>query len=442
MIPTKPPIPEHMQKYFAKKKYYDKVLSPNAMWNVYLRTIDVEPLMPYYLWTNIYPFDLAQLGIGLIFSITGINFDALKLGFTWSTPTWTELSWGILIKFEPIDWTIFFPELGDFDLFLDLNFLEEFIPQTLKKAYYGKSKYDESFYDPSHFIEMITSTIWRLRQMNPSDPLYRQTIMELAELLGIQEATLTFITDKVNMILAAQEQTFILGLGILDISILQEPEDGYVKFTFTDHAGKTHEVYIKNLSDLLYGLILDVTPLGYGILLPEEDIHRLDEETGDIRFLSFLYTKNETIRNTLPLLPFSFSNYQTFNEMANVHANQRVSQYDALNHLRNLLENWVAMNIPLEEANPMTIRQYQNAILQYFGWLTKRHTWGMDIYKQMSEEEYKNFWIKYWVAQGLRESTLNKLYDGMELWKKAILREKQNLGKLIQQTRKALSLPP
>jgi len=428
----KPPISEYMQKYLMKRKYYEKVLSPSAMRNVYLRTIDIEPLMPEYIWLQIAPFDLAQLGIGLIFSISGFEFDALMLGFIPVLPSLNELEWGILIKFEPIDWASLFPELGSIELEVETWFLS--------KAQYDISSYDTSYYDPSLFREVIANTLFKLRQMNPTDPLYKQTIEELAELLEISTYTLGFISDKISLLMAAQEQTFILGLGILGFSRLQEKEGVFVKIKFTDYNGVEHEVKVRHLSDLLWGFILGITPLGYGLLLPDRDILKMEEGKYNPRLIDFLLKKADAIQNSLPLLPFSFSNYQTFNEMANVHANQRVSQYDALMYIRNFMENWVEMNIPPDESYPTVIRQYQNAVLQYFGWLTKRHTWGMDIFKQMTEEEYKDFWIKYWTAQGLKESTLETLYEGMGLWKKALLREKLELGNLIQKYRKALSL--
>jgi len=436
----KPPISEYMQKYLMKRKYYEKVLSPSAMQNVYLRTIDIEPLMPDYIWLQIAPFDLAQLGIGLIFSISGFEFDALMLGFLPTLPSLTELEWGILMKFEPIDWTAHLPELGDINLLIQTWFPEEYRPQPIEKAQYDISRYDMSYYDPPLFRETITNTLFKLRQMNPTDPLYKQTVEELAELLGMSTHALWFISDKISLLMAAQEQAFILGLGILGFSKLQEKEDGFVKIRFTDHEGVEREVKVRHLSDLLWGFILGITPLGYGLLLPDQEILKLEEDKYNPRLIDSLLKKADAIQNSLPFLPFSFSNYQSFDEMANVHANQRVSQYDALMYIRNFIENWVKMNIPPDESYPTVIRQYQNAVLQYFGWLTKRHTWGMDIFKQMTEEEYRDFWIKYWTAQGLKESTLETLYEGMGLWKKALLREKLELGNLIQKYRKALSL--
>jgi len=436
----RPYISDYMQKYFMKRKYYEKLLSPNAMMNVYLRTIDVEDLVQRNIWLQIAPFDLSQLGIGLVLSISGFEFDALMLSFLAELPNLDELMRGILVKFEPVDLTYVFPELGNVDLQIETWFPEEYRPKTIEKAQYDVSQYDVSYYDPLIFREVIANTLFRLRQMNPSDPLYRQTIEGLAETLEISTYALWFVSDKISLLMAAQEQAFILGLGVLGYSRLQEKEDGFVKIRFTDHEGVEREVKARHLSDLLLGFILGVTPLGYGLLLPDQEILKLEEGKYNPRLIEHVSTKASLIRDSLPFLPFSFSNYQTFNEMADVHANQRVSQYDALMHIRSFVEDWVEMRVPPEERNPVTVRQYQNAVLQYFGWLTKRHAWGMDAFRQMTEDEYARFWMGYWTAQGLKESTLQSLYEGMKLWKRALIRERSSLGELIQRYRKGL--PP
>ncbi|MEM4500563.1 MAG: hypothetical protein QW512_00335 [Thermofilaceae archaeon] len=436
----RPYISDYMQKYYMKKKYYDKLLSTNAMMNVYLRTIDVEDLVQRNIWLQIAPFDLAQLGIGLILSISGFEFDALMLSFIAELPEPDELMRGILVKFEPADLTSEFPELGNVDLQIQAWFPEEFRPKTLEKAQYSVSQYDASYYDPMLFREVITSTLFKLRQMNPSDPLYKQIVEELAEMLEVSTYALWFVSDKISLLMAAQEQTFILGLGVLGYSRLQEKEGRFIKIKFTDHDGVEHEVKVRHLSDLLLGFILGITPLGYGLLLPDREVLKLEEDKYNPRLVESVTTKASIIRDSIPFLPFSFSNYQTFKEMADVHANQRVSQYDALMHIRKFIEYLVEMRIPPEERNPVTVRQYQNAVLQYFGWLTKRHAWGMDAFRQMAEDEYVRFWIGYWTAQGLKESTLQSLYEVMKLWKRALIRERVRLGELIQKYRKGL--PP
>ncbi|MEM2474793.1 MAG: hypothetical protein QW407_02615, partial [Thermofilaceae archaeon] len=124
----RPYISDYMQKYFMKKKYYEKLLSPNAMMNVYLRTIDVEDLVQRNIWLQIAPFDLSQLGIGLVLSISGFEFDALMLSFLAELPNLDELMRGILVKFEPVDLTYVFPELGNVDLQIETWFPEEYRP--------------------------------------------------------------------------------------------------------------------------------------------------------------------------------------------------------------------------------------------------------------------------------------------------------------------------
>jgi intein/homing endonuclease len=136
----------------------------------------------------------------------------------------------------------------------------------------------------------------------------------------------------------------------------------------------------------------------------------------------------------------SNSNYHKPEEMTDYHKSMKTSQYDILQTQRKIIENWVARQIPPEEANPVRIRQYQNAVLQAVAWRAKRHKWGYGGWKAMDDATFKGWWLQYWKGQGLNESTLESLYTRMEVWLKRLQEEKVSLGEKVKTTRQRLAL--
>jgi hypothetical protein len=126
--------------------------------------------------------------------------------------------------------------------------------------------------------------------------------------------------------------------------------------------------------------------------------------------------------------------------MIDYHKSDKANQYDLLQSQRRFIENWVYARIPSDEANPTRIRHYQNAVLQAVCWRAKRHAWGFDSWKYMTEDQFKEWWLNYWSTQGLSKDTLNNLYEGMSPWLKNIRENKLYLGKKVQETRKRLAL--
>jgi len=240
-----------------KKKYYEKTLSENAIMTTWTRLLDVEPLFTSYVWLNLAPFDLSQLGIGLLNAILPMDFQPLNIGFEFKIPTIDETLQGIWAKFG-------------------------------------------------------------------------------------------------------------------------------------------------------------ITPLGYGLLLPKDSIYKLIDGKKNPPFIKLLIDKMTRIKNSIIYTTYAYSNYNRPEEMIDPHKSDRTNQYALLHQMRRHIENWVYEQIPPEEANPLKIRQYQSAVLQMISWKAKRHRWGYQGWEAMSDEDFLEWWLRNWEAQGLNRQLLLKLQEGMK----------------------------
>jgi hypothetical protein len=189
------------------------------------------------------------------------------------------------------------------------------------------------------------------------------------------------------------------------------------------------------------GLILGIVPLGYGLLLPREtSVYKLIDNRKNPPIIKVIVEKVKGILDRFILTTWAYTNYNKPEEMQDYHKSQRTNQYDMLQTQRSIIEDWVEQQIPPEEANPIKIRQYKNAVLQYISWKAKRHKWGFEGWEAMTEDEFKGWWKGYWKGQGLNDSVLETLWQRMIVWLKGIRQQKTELGQKVQQIRKRLAL--
>jgi hypothetical protein len=442
-----------------KQKFFEKTLSENALWTMYLRAIDLQPLFSETVWLNLAPFDLSQLGLILLTYIAPFEFQPLSICFFYETPTVDEVLQGIWAKFEPLVWEVATPiewQIGmplewgipyNFMLsildYVKVNVSEEYqsfwFKNLLEPARYGISYYDKSFYDPELEREAIRRTMYRLRLMRTLDMSWKNIVEYTTSFLNMPDAISKMIYNRIMMHYAVQTQSFMLGLSVLGKSRLSEVRGDYATAYFTDIDANTHELKFRTLDHIQMGFILGVTPLGYGVLLPKKSIYKMPNGKLNPPILNLLISKMRKTINGMTLLPWAYGNYNKPEETLNYHKSERTAQYDLLQTQRRTIEEIVERMIPEDERNPIRIRQYQNAILQLISWRAKRHRWGFDLWKNMTEEQFREWWLGYWGSLGLNTSTLTSIYEGMELWVSRLRREKVSLGEKVKRTRLQLA---
>jgi len=434
----------YSDEILKKVKYFEKTLSRDAIYTTYLRSLDVAPLFAQYVWLQISAFDLTELGIGLLHDILAVDFQPYAIDFTYVAPDISEVFQGIWAKFEPVDFGKLYDWTADFEKYIRENITEErqteVIEGRMRKAFYGLTQYGRSFYDPVVAREMLRATFWKLRLIRRPDISFQKTIDEITELIRMVGVTDEHLFNRLMMAMSAQIFSFTLGLSLLGVSTLTETEEGWGVVPIKTAKGEVYNLYFKTLDQLQMGFVLGVTPLGYGLLLPEQSIYKLPEGKRNPTVIKVLVNKIKGIINRLTYVTWAYSNYNKPEEMLNPHKSERTTQYHELLTQRHFVERWVANRIPPEEANPIKIRQYQNAILQAVAWRAKAHKWGYEAWRYMSEEEFKEWWLTHWKRQGLNETTLKALYEGAQIWLKRLREEKLEVGSKVKQSRLRLAL--
>jgi hypothetical protein len=427
-----------------KQKYFEKTLSQSAIYAIYLRHLDTAPLFAENIWLQIPIFDLSALGLGLLYNILPIEFLPFPIDFQYQSPTAEETLQGIWANFVPVEFARMYIWMTDYREYILENMKEEYqfdmIMESPKKAVYGETLYTKGIYDPPVQREFLRSTFMRLRLLRKPDISYRDMLQDLAEYLRMAEVTDEHVWNRLMLIYAAQTQAFVLGLSPLGIGRLSRRDGDMAVVTIMDARGNIVDVKFRTLDHNQIGFILGLTPLGYGYLLPrDESIYKMPDGKKNPQIIDIVKKKIRGMRDRYVLTTFAYTNYHPAQEMSDYHKSLKTAQYDSLQTYRSMIEDWVERQIPPDEANPARIRHYQNAVLQLISWRAKRHRWGWEGWKAMTEDEFRDWWLGYWKQQGLNESVLRNLYEGIEPWLRKLREGKLELGERVKRLRRTLA---
>ena len=416
-----------------KAKYHAKVISEDAIYSNWLHTIEVEDLLPVWVWLDIPEFNLSALALSLLFDITPSEFEPLPLDFDVELPSPEEFLQGILLEINSIDLSEIFEWLQSLEQYIEEVFEEYFsdqiIPSRMEKGYYGEVKYDYAYYDPPLVYEFLRSTFLKLFKERKTFPSLKQDYENLKDTLNMNPHIVQHLFNRISMITSAQKTTFILDYGVLDQSFLgEEVEEGVKqgKVGFIDYNLESKEVGAYTLDHIQYGFYLDITPLNNGFLIEKKaeakTMYKQVEVTtytgyslkGKPPFLDLILHKITRIKNTFRHTSIAFANYTKPEEKVDYRVSERTDQFASLQMIRYLVENAVDDLIRQEETNPVKIRAYKSATLQLIGYKTKRHKWGFSGFTLADMESFKDWWLKHWEQQGLNRNLLEEIYRRIE----------------------------
>jgi hypothetical protein len=261
-------------------------------------------------------------------------------------------------------------------------------------------------------------------------PHRKMFIETMSRTLDVNTDVARFVHDKMALVADTHVICFTLDYSLLDVSQLCEQyelDSTMGKSYFVNIDNQIVSVAFKNLADAQYGLILDITPLNYGYLMPEEDVYEHSPEM----YVASVEDKMARFRDRLMLTPLALTNYQTGEEAADYTKNERLEIWGNLMGLRYTIEaivkNWIDNNVT--ELDIITRRKYVTAVLQLVGHVGKRHKWGYKVFRIMSDDELKQWWVDYWGQQGLDRSVLEKLWSLVAPLLPAIVAKKLELGR-------------
>ena len=459
-----------------KQKYHAKVLSDNAIFNNFIRTLDIEDLVAFYVWLQIPEFNYSSLAFSLLFDINPCETGSVDIDFNALLPEINEMLQGILVNFEKIDVCAEIDYLSDIIKYILDNIKEEYQEDLIKyrilKGRYDESLYGYSYYDPPAVREFMRKTFIKFFVERTNYHTIKNDLEDTAKQLNLNLEVAKYIFNRISQVINTQSQVFILGYGILGYSYLAEfkptinyckydegqygecyyapnrlsdlLDNGYAVSRFVNYDIDIQEFGLTSLDQVQKGFILGVTPLGYGYLLPRETIYKLVERKlseiftilGSPDVVRFIDEKSRRFINRLKYTAFAFANYQKPEERRDYRKSMRADQWMNLQLLRYMIENIVDPIIRKYESNPVKIRMYKSATLNLISGKAKRHTWGLEGVKALSEEEFKEWWLNHWSSYGLNKNVLLEIYEAIKPWLPQIRSLKLDLGRKVQEIRR------
>lgn len=460
-----------------KKKYQEKIMSFDAEFTLFLRFLDIYDLMLDWGWFTIPQIDYLSIITSLIFDIDLEEIEPIKFEFDWRFPTPEEWEKGVnivIIKYKP-------PYPRRVEDFLKEEIKKEY-QETIegtrpKKGRYGITKYGYSYYDPQAVREFLRNFITYTFKKYPyrfykeyideyilryeralglppkkKPPLFAsrdELIKTMGEAVKVNPFIPLFLITRFSIIASTFMECFTLGYSVLNFSKLCRTGSKGVVPALT-HEGKLAEFEGKYLSHMMWGFILNYTPLGFGLLIPKDDLFALPERRltpeyaveGSPDFTYFVYDRVLRFRSRIFISPMAISNYAKPEERMDYSKSDRVTIWGTLMGLRYTLE-YLVLNYLGKVAPAMPQfdkRKYVSAVLQLLGHLGKRHKWGYNIFKYLTSEELRDWWLRYWEEKGLDINILSKLFDMVKVWLPPIVRQKVELGKKLRLQRLGIPL--
>jgi|GEM_PF-1597470 len=442
-------------KQRAKRKYAEKVLSLSAMDLMYQRILDVEDWTWDWMWQYIPLFIDLDISSLFIFAISPEELLPMSLDFKIELPTIEEWLEGIRLKFVPIAigdyWKTFMyeyfelvvPPVLDYPTAIEHivppEYEEYFKKEESKKARYGVTKYGEGYYDPPVIREFMRATFLEIFKRKPRLKRLRDWLKEVKRTQDFAEWVPASAYHRIALLHEILYNDFILDFGLLNISVLHPKEEKGRSVEIEDYEGVSRTVEYETLPDAEMGFILDISYLNVDYLIPR-DFRYKKTVVGVTPYHTWFSDKK--VRDFIAryrATHIGFINYQRIEEMMDWHKSERAEQYGELQRIRYTIDSMVTNILKDKDVDAFRLNLYRRAVNQLIGHKKKRHKWGYDGWKAMSEEEFKNWWIEHWVRQGLNRDLLNLLYERLIKICQYLRDESEELGKRLKRTRERLA---
>jgi len=439
----------------TKRKYWCKALSESA-WGTNLWVMfNIFDHFSFWIDFTLSDTLLSSLLSLLFFDIPLI--DVVPWGLAWNVevPTAEELSRGVLVRLERktvrealIEWLRRYYEIAlglspeeveervsrlSLELEAILKVPEEAITKVFKpevsamvletrprKAVYGVTRYDESYYDPQAVREFLRSTFEAWMQKRGSYDEVRLRLRTLAKTLNMYEGVVEDIFNRLSMFDSIKESCLTWDYGWWDRTLWGPEEYGSPPepvVEVTDFYGRKVRLEYKTLFDAQGSGWWDFSHWDQFYWTPTEieavPIYSIFEDLKD----SYLSVLRDAMvlnaRSRIVTTATAVANYQTFEAMRSPMKSPRTETY-ALPYsmrlrLERIVESVVTKLIP--NIDTYRLRLYKTAVLELFGSLSSPHRWGDEAVRAMSDEELRNYWIGKWGSDGLDPNVLSILYD-------------------------------
>lgn len=443
-----------------KRKYWSKILKESAIWTNYQRAVDTASLFEEHAWRQTMFF--IWLDISGVFSLglQPYEMEPLDPEFETKLPTVEEFLQGIKLKVIRADvgetwlrfwWDIYrhrVPPLLDYLCLVMATvypeYADAFLGQLKRKLTVGESVYGVSYVDPVTVRDLMRSTLLRLAQKRMDFTRIKVVFDEMVEKKLVAEHMVELIYNRMALHAGLLTQVFMLDFNLLGYSRLTPKGSEESKVAFETWRGKLVGAEVSMFEEAQVGLILDVTPLGLGMLMPRgkhvyKPSPRARAEVGTPVLAHFVDWKIRKMSGRYRATGVAFGNYQRPDEAVSWQRSERADHYHQLRDLYRHLDFLVDGILEGRDIDVFRKNLYKRAAAQLIGHRKKRHKWGYKAFESMSEEEFKEWWLEHWRRQGLSINILEDIYQQVVRWAPQVRGQLRELGERLSERRKQLA---
>jgi len=340
-----------------------------------------------------------------------------QLLFQVELPSPEEYIQGVLLEIRRVPPEQVLPQLETIDQLLGYVFEPEwsgYIQQQIPgKAVYGRSRYDQSYFDPTAVANFLRSTAYAFAKKGTSDQAVRAKIRAAAEVLGIEPALAEDLHNRLAMFSAAKAQGALANYAWVDAT---ELTDGRVRFRAYD--GSEVEVEVDGVLDALVGCYADLSFADLCFATPGDYYRyyplRYDPSVAQVALEYMVSLFSRGFRERYLVTPLLIANYQTAEQRARA-VTDMAERYSVPTSHRLALERAVDSFLDSRgaAADPVTRNLYRVAVLDLYGSLYGVHRWGDEMQRSMTRVQLKEFWVRRWSEAGLDASLLPDLFDAV-----------------------------
>jgi len=353
-----------------KQKLYEKVMSEDGFWTLWDRFLDLYEFT--YDWSS------------LLTSITHLLL--IELASTFQIP---EL-------------TIEIPEL---------TFIlpPELMMQGYRKAIYGVSRYDESYYDPVNWTEAVKRLFFYIITQVFNYPTQAIELDAFSKSTGIPETYIYDLMSRVQALMNYLTENIICGFWICGVSKLSKPEkvkDTYVSYVpYIDAKFNVWESDLASVFEASFAPVCGRWVCGFGRVVPRSTAIYKPILPTQLSWWIINNVREQMNRFILNLTGFKLREAPSFYTARKpvIYGEKFATMYNVDAIIRPYLESL--------GLDPVKVNAYLDFAREYIFGRVKTHRPSKRGFKYLDVASWETYIIEKWKKAGLDESIMRKIIE-------------------------------
>jgi hypothetical protein len=403
-----------------KEKYWAKALSTDAVWDVTSSAASVFDEVTFLADTTLSDSLFSSLVSDIVLGIPLSEIEPWNVDWRTQLPSPEEFARGVLLKVEPVALRDLAPELILAITMPEASYREMFVPAVaasisksmLEKGYYDRSRYGYAYYDPQAVRDFLRSAVYFMVKAPTDIATARERVRAAARALDLAEEVAEDVFNRLSIVGTVKERAATFDYAWFDYSYFSGSTERTV--VFTDYNLARQEVEYVDLFDAVAGGWFDVSFFDLCFFTEEPEVYehpwRPDDFT--IRLRDVIVSD---FRSRLMSTGMLLANYMTPEERAAFRPSPRLEVFASATSQALQIDAVVdgVLSRAAPDLPPLVRNLYKSAAKQLLSLRYGDNRLGLAMYKSMTPEEFKNWWIGYWSGQGLDPAVLEEIWKAV-----------------------------